>query len=131
MLKRGRAGQNWSLEVIIALSVFLVIFILATAFMYYLPRDSSFELQSDLRYVFSALETEVSLQKDGVIDDTVLQDLTMLSCDDIRSLLQVTGAVCIHLESLDGNLVQLDDGSFGVGCDDISFSNGFACGVRP
>ena len=37
----GKYAQNWSLEIIIAISVFLVVFIMVSTFLFYSPEDSS------------------------------------------------------------------------------------------
>jgi hypothetical protein len=128
MLKRGRRAQNWSIEVIIALGIFIVIFVLASAFMYYLPSDRASEFKSDTRQILTTLENDVQLVEDNVIDEDELNELAAMSCDELRDLLQITGEVCIHFESLDGSAIQLDNGGFVIGCGNISIVDGVLCG---
>jgi hypothetical protein len=128
MLKRGRRAQNWSIEVIIALSIFIVIFVLASAFMFYLPSDRASEFKSDTRQILTTLENDVELLEDNIIDEDELNKLSAMSCDELRDLLQITGQVCIHFESLDGSAIRLDDGGFVIGCGDISIVDGILCG---
>jgi hypothetical protein len=128
MHKRGRRAQNWSIEVIIALSIFVVIFVLASAFMFYLPTERSQEFRSDTRQILTTLENDVELIDSAVINEDELNELSAMSCDELRDLLQITGQVCIHFETLDGTAIRLDNGGFVIGCGDISIVDGILCG---
>lgn len=122
----GKKSQNWSLEVIIALSIFLVIFVLVSVFLYYIPEDRTIGLELKSQRVISTLENDVLLE-DGQVMDEGLVELSGYTCEDFKDLFAVAGDVCIHFEDLDGYLIEVE-GKTGFGCEGITFENGQVCG---
>jgi hypothetical protein len=122
MFKRG---QNWSLEIMIALSVFIVIFVLTSVFMFYLPAQRANEFGSDTQQILGSLETDVGLYQGNVVDSDVARELDDVSCDELRDLLKISGEVCVHFEALDGSIIPLENGKLGFGCSGITFGSYF------
>jgi hypothetical protein len=124
----SKKAQNWSLEVIIALSVFLVIFVLVSVFMFYVPTDRSSDLRSSTNNVVSTLENNLLIEN-GAVKTDGLTTLSNYSCSDLQDLFAISGEVCISFEDLDGNVIYVDNKT-GIGCPGINFSNGKVCGER-
>ena len=99
MVGVSRKAQNWSLEVIIALSVFLVIFVLVSVFLFYIPEDPTRDLQFQSQKVGSTLENDILVDDDVVIVDNI-EELTGYSCDELKDLFAISSDVCIHFEDL-------------------------------
>ena len=132
MVQKGSRGQNWSLEILISLGVFILIFVLALVFMFLMPQDPASRLQRQSSRVLGSLEREVGLLDSGNINRNVLTSLEFMTCDEIKDLLVISADVCIHFESIEGVILHIGD-NLGVGCPDITFDgdSGMVCGVSP
>jgi hypothetical protein len=121
-MKKGKA-QNWSLEATIVLAIFIVIFVLSFSYLTFLPKSDSEVLRQDSQQIISVLKNSLGLIKDSDVDDEVLKEIDELNSSELAELLGVSGDVCIILTDVDGNVITLEDGSFGVG-----FNNSLVCG---
>ena len=130
MIGVGRRAQSWSLEIIIALSVFLVIFVLISVFMFYSPEDSTRALDLESKRIMASLENDY-LVESGTISQDGLDELTSMSCEELQDFLAASGEICIHFEDLDGSLIWVN-GKTGIGCPGVRLNdNGsMLCGVE-
>lgn len=128
MRKKGSRGQNWSLEILIALGVFIVVFVIASLFMFYIPSDPARNIKRQSDTVMDSLEKDVGLIESGEINTFILTQLEFMSCEELRDFFAISGVMCLHFESLNGSVIPVGN-KIGVGCDDITFQDGSLCGV--
>ena len=120
MVKVGKRAQNWSLEIIIALSVFLVIFVMISVFLFYSPENSARDLDLEAQKMMSTLENDL-LVDGNEIKSSGLNELSSYDCEQLQDLFSAKGEVCIHFEDLDGSLIEVN-GKTSIGCEGIKLN---------
>lgn len=110
-----KRGQNWSIEAIVVLMIFMVLLILSFFSLTFLPKGKSEDLVVASEKIDAMLEGDVGLVKDYKVDSEVLNDLNDLDSEELAEFFGVSGDVCISFKTLEGNRIRLDDGDSGLG----------------
>lgn len=118
-----KKGQNWSLELIIVISVFTIIVILSFFYMSFLQQEDTSNVMRSSDRIMSSVENDVRLIRNNEIDSFTLSDLEGKSSEELAELFGVSGDVCISFRDLDGNLIVLNNGNLTIGANDD-----FVCG---
>ena len=119
LLKRG---QNWSIEMLISIGIFITILILTFVYIEKIPSTNDVrELDYKSKYAIASLKDDLKIvNSDNEVDVDVLDKYLD---SDLGEVIGIPGTVCINFESLDGDeVIQLDDLSYGIGVD-----NNFTC----
>jgi hypothetical protein len=65
---------------------------------------------------------------DKVIDEDEFQELSGMSCEEIKALLGTDRNVCIYLKDLDGNMIVAGDHIASFGCPGLFVEGSKVCG---
>lgn len=128
----GRKGQNWSLEVIVALSLFLIVFS-GLFLLFGSGTDSGIaQLQSRAERFLSSIITsqsdETGLGRRNVVDSDRLLELSTKDFDVLQEELGIYEDFCIIIETADGRIKTIG-GKRGIGSERIEI-DGFPCGAK-
>lgn len=94
----------------------MVVFVLLTTLTYYTPANSEASgFVFDSASVFSSLEQDIGLLDGNRVDEVVLRDIDDMTPEEIAEFFNLPGDVCINFESLEGEVILLDNGGVGVG----------------
>jgi len=132
--KRGQ-GQSWSLDIILAFVVFVLIIGIFYALLSNNRKSSAEDLTLESNTVVSNLDSSngqnsvLTIIQKGSIDDSRLQSLYNTSYSDVKKQFGVKGEFCIYIIDQYGNLVTIDNGA---GSQIGSFGNGnFSINGKP
>jgi len=129
---QSRKSQAWSVDVILAVVIFMGSF-----FLYYTIANSSpgtevAGLKADANSVIKQVSNEgntLSVVSKQEINMTKIGELKNLNYDELKSQLRVEGDFCIYIEDEKGNLVMINDSYRGVGSPNINIS-GVPCSQK-
>lgn len=129
---QSRKSQAWSVDVILAVVIFMGSF-----FLYYAiaNSDSGSEvagLKADANSIIKQVSNEgstLSIVSEQEINVTKIGELKNLNYDELKSQLRVEGDFCIYIEDEKGNLVMINDSYRGVGSQNINIS-GVPCSQK-
>ena len=114
----GKKGQHWSIELMLALGVFAIVFVFLSVLTFYSPQSTEVsDLTFDSRIVFTSLERDVGLLRGNVVNSPVLRELQTMDPDELAAFFNIDGDVCITFQTLEGETIILDDGKYGIGLD--------------
>lgn len=108
-----RGGQVWSIDLIIA----VVIFLLAISIFYFFTNsrisNNQSKLEIESRIVADKLtgDENVSVMNGTVIDEERLTQLAQLSYDDLKQKLGIRGDFCILLYDQDKHVILINNGT--------------------
>jgi hypothetical protein len=133
--KRGR-GQSWSLDIILAFVVFVLVIGIFYALLGNNKEDKTEDLTIESKTVISNLDSSngqnnnLTIITDGEISDEELVILYESDYDQVKKELGIRGEFCVYLVDQYGNLVTTETaagqvGSFGSSDFDV---NGKPCG---
>jgi len=135
MFKKRGQGQSWSLDIILAFVVFVLIIGIFYALLSNNKGDKTQDLTLESNTVVSNLDSSngqsstLTIIDKGSIDDIKLQSLYGSSYSDLKRQFGIRGDFCIYIIDQYGNLVTIDDGS---GSQKGSFGNGnFSINGKP
>lgn len=136
----NRKGQTWSLDLVLAVVLFILVVSLFYAFLIKDPSNNANRLQGGASSIIYLLNGDTSTEEslivlqNGVVNDTKLIDLYNNDVDTLRSLFGVSGNFCIFIQDSDGNLIPIviDEvtGKYklGVGDSDLTLTGTTSCG---
>jgi len=123
--KKG-GGQTWSLDLILAAGIFILVLI---AFYAIFSNDSSGNSQKDLEKsaeeIIISLDANSGKQKsavvvDGKIDENKLTELSQEDYQELKRILGVSDDFCIYIEDENGRIIPINGTFVGVGGDSIT-----------
>lgn len=127
-----RKSQAWSVDVILAVVIFMGAF-----FLYYAIANSSSSsdvtaLKADASSVIKQVSNEgdpLSIVSKQEINITKVSELKDMNYDELKSQFRVEGNFCIYIEDEQGNLVMINNSYRGVGSPNINIS-GVPCSQK-
>lgn len=127
-----RKSQAWSVDVILAVVIFMGAF-----FLYYAIANSSSSsdvtaLKADASSVIKQVSNEgdpLSIVSKQEINITKVSELKDMNYDELKSQFRVEGNFCIYIEDEKGNLVMINNSYRGVGSPNINIS-GVPCSQK-
>jgi hypothetical protein len=128
MFKKRGQGQSWSLDIILAFVVFVLIIGIFYALVNNNKKDTTQDLTLESNTIVSSLDSangqtsnNLTIIDSGVVDDAKLSELYGSDYNAIKRQLGVKGEFCIYLIDQNGMLVAVENsagqelGSFGNG----------------
>ena len=134
-----KKGQTWSVDILLAVFVFMLIFILFLGIVgTMMSRQQELRLseQSEFISALAASEKDFAFIKDNKIDNEQIRRLLTIQKqtngrEEIRKLFEAKNEFCIYFEDSNGDLVPMDDGAGnlfnGIG-DNATKINDIPCG---
>ena len=125
-------GQTWSLDLILAVGIFILFII---AFYVILSGQSDEDVQEELEDTASDIvirldaeagPSKAGIIKDGKINETKLAELSEEDYEDLKQILGISNDFCIFLEDENGRLIPINGSKMGVGGSEITI-NGRPC----
>jgi len=125
MFKKRGHGQSWSMDIILAFVVFVLIVGIFYALLSNNKKDKTTELALESRTVVSSLDlangqdNALTIINRGSVDQDRLEDLYDADYLDLKRQLGIRGDFCIYIIDQYGNLITVKDslgndlGSFG------------------
>jgi hypothetical protein len=126
MFKKRGHGQSWSLDIILAFVVFVLIVGIFYALMSNNKKDKTQDLVLESTTIASNLDanngqtSSLTIIEGGTVDTTRLEDLYGLDYDTLKRQLGIKGEFCIYIIDQNGMLVAINTSNGPVG----SFGNG-------
>lgn len=121
----NKKSQSWSVDIILAVIVFMVAFFVFYALLESDPQAKVSDLKEEASIVIEQVADEESPLKavdKGAIDVDELNKLKSLPYDDLKRRLRTEGDFCIYIEDENGNLVKIG-GTKSVGSPDIKIKD--------
>jgi biopolymer transport protein ExbD len=136
-LKRGvkmKKAQTWSLDVMIAILIFIVVVI---SFFYIINSSSQQKDTEKLkeeaesipeRIISSESEDNETAVEEKIVSDEKLMELvekskTKEGYEELKRELGIEGEVHIHFEDEDGNIIYINDTSPGIGSREVNITD--------
>ena len=129
---QNRKSQAWSVDVILAVVIFMGSFFIYYALANSSPDSEVAGLKADANSGIKQVSNEgnpLSVVSQQEINITKIGELKNLNYDDLKSQLRVDGYVCIYIEDEKGNLVMINESYRGVGSQNINIS-GVPCSQK-
>ena len=125
-------SQAWSLDVILAVVIFIGAF-----FLYYVlvsdnPASKTSGLRDDATLIIKQVATDtggISVVDNRELNETRLGHLKNMNYDELKSILRSEGNFCIYIEDEKGNIVLINNSYRGIGSSDINIS-GIPCSQK-
>ncbi len=105
-----KKSQNWSIEVILALGLFMILFVTMVTLLLIQPAGSPLATQTSAdtvsRFLFSDGfdSRQSSVIRNNVIDRSRLEELRTQTYDDLKNTLGLDDDFCIIIEDSHGNI---------------------------
>jgi Tfp pilus assembly protein PilO len=123
MFKKRGQGQSWSLDIILAFVIFVLIIGIFYALLSHNKGDKTQDLTLESSTVTSNLEqsnaqaSNLTVIDNGKIEKTKLETLYKSDYESLKKQLGIRGEFCIYVVDQFGNIVTTEDGkgSFGNG----------------
>ena len=131
MAKLNSKAQSWSIDIIIAVLVFIGAFFVVYALLNSSPEAKTNSLKDEASIIVKKVTSDGSLKIiDGnEINESKLNELKNLPYDELKRILAIEGDFCIYFEDDKGNLVLIDNSYKGVGSQNIVIG-GTPCSQR-
>lgn len=110
-----KKGQNWSIEGMIAITIFVSVVIISLLMINRIPSNNSKELTSNSEELRIKIENDLGIIEDYEIDEDRLEELRTLSGEELGEQVGLPGSVCISFRTLNGTPIALEDSSIGIG----------------
>lgn len=118
---KTKLGQNWSLDLIIGVIVFVMVIAVFYAILNTETESDFKKVQEDAQVAVAKISmsgessTKINLIKEGVIDKNTYDELCEETYDEVRTLLAIESEFCIYLEDFDGSMILCENGRAGIG----------------
>lgn len=102
-----RSGQVWSIEMIVAASVFIVVFVFVLVLVTFSEGDSYRELQAETVTLATTVATDeqYGFVEGGSVDKEKFAELAQMNYSKLKRELGMGSDFCIFIEDSKGNLV--------------------------
>ena len=139
MVRVGKKGQTWSVDLIIAVIVFIAVVASFYAFLSSSGReDQAVVLQDTAKTIGRQLNCDVATESGtcfvskGRINEQELDTLSGLDYDALKDQLGIEDDFCIYIKDIDGNLVPIPNTGAGqnlsgLGSNTLILSSGIRC----
>jgi hypothetical protein len=121
-----RKSQVWSIETFIAVGIFFMAIVFFFVLINMNNGSDNFEKESE--GVAKRVEGS-DIFKDGMLTDDELNNLSSLSCAELKSLFSSKDNICIYLKDGSGNYINITGKeTLGIGCPGFNVSGVHGCG---
>ena len=132
MLNLNRKSQAWSIDVILAVVIFISAF-----FVYYVlvssnPAGKAAPLKDDAVSIIKQVSSDSSglrVVDNRELNESRLGGLKNLNYDELKSMFRTEGDFCIYIEDGQGNIVLINNSYRAIGSSNINLS-GVPCSQK-
>lgn len=120
-----KKSQSWSIDIILAVVVFMAAFFLFYALLSGDSESKVKALKKDASVVIAQVSsdgTPVNFVYNQQINTTRMNELKNLSYEELRRALRIEGDFCIYLEDEKGYIIVLNNSYKGIGSGNINIS---------
>ncbi|MEM4637841.1 MAG: hypothetical protein QXK76_02320 [Candidatus Woesearchaeota archaeon] len=116
MMKKRGIGQSWSLDIILAIVIFMLIIGIFYALLNNNKKSNIYDIQIEANIIANSLDSGSGTQSDltiinnGIIDNTKLEELYGKSYDEIKKKFGLKGDFCIYIVDQYGNIISVNSG---------------------
>lgn len=122
-----KRAQIWSLDLMVAVGIFIVVIITFFYIINQLSKTNKFlELTTEGKIISDVLissepEEDLSTVVENIVKEEKLMELANKNYDDLKRELGIKGDFYIHFEDEDGNIIYIDDeeGIVGIGSGEV------------
>lgn len=111
----SKKGQNWSIEAMISIAIFVVVVIVSLILINYIPSSDSKELADSSEKILISVENDLGLVKNYEVVKSTLDDYEGKTSSELAEELGVDGDVCITFQTLNGTIITLPNSKNGIG----------------
>ena len=125
MVKINAKAQTWSVDIILAVIVFMGAFFIFYALLYENSSTKASDLKEEALIVIkqvSSGDSSLRILNKNEINITKINELKNLSYEELKQRLRVEGDFCIYVEDENGNIVLLNNSYKGIGSSSINIS---------
>ena len=125
MIKINPKAQTWSVDIILAVIVFMGAFFIFYTLLYGNSSTKASNLNEEASIVIkqvSSGDSSLRILNKNEINITKINELKNLSYDELKQRLRVEGDFCIYVEDENGNIVLLNNSYKGIGSSSINIS---------
>lgn len=126
----SKKAQSWSVDIMLAVVLFIGAFMLFYGFIYSDSGDSAVQLNKEASVIINQVssdESPMTVVDGNELNLSKIAELRNISYDELKRMLRAEKDFCIYFEDESGNIVQINDSYSGVGSPDINVS-GTPCG---
>ena len=121
-----KKSQSWSIDIILAVVVFMGAFFLFYALLSEGPESKAKNLKNDASVIIKQVSSEgapVNFLYKQQVNASRMNELKNLSYDELKRILNIEGDFCIYLEDENGDIIILNNSYKGIGSGNINISN--------
>lgn len=118
-------AQSWSIDIIIAVVLFIGAFFAFFAFLNQNSNSKAGDLQQDASTIIKQVGAEKSplnIIENNALNITKMNQLKNISYEELKQMLRVQGDFCIYIEDEQGHIVLVNNSYKGIGSPDINIS---------
>ena len=126
MIAISKKSQSWSIDIILAVVVFMGAFFLFYALLSGNPESKAKSLRNDASIVIKQVSSEgvpINFVYKQQVNASRMNELKNLSYDELKGMLRIEGDFCIYLEDEKGHIIILNNSYKGIGSPNINISN--------
>ena len=119
-------AQSWSVDIILAVIIFMAAFFLFYVLLKPDQRADVRNLEKEASKVVEEVTAQDALIRiidSNQINESKLAELKNLSYEELKRRLRVEGDICIYFEDEKGNLILINNSYVGIGSAKINLSN--------
>ena len=122
--KRGKKAQTWSLEVFMAIMVFLIATVMFYSIIYTTPNNK--ELSKEAGLITKSISSN-ELFEDGLLTEDEAQTLAEKNCEELKQYFNTNKKICVYIKNQKGEIVPLSPEVKVAGCPGIDIGD-IKCG---
>lgn len=125
MTKIKSNAQSWSIDIILAVIVFIGAFFIFYAVINANPNTRAGSLKKEAVIVIKQFGSEDALIRvvdNNEVNESRLNELKNLSYDELKRRLRIEGDFCLYIEDDKGNLILINNSYKGIGSSNINLS---------
>ncbi len=125
MINIKSKAQTWSVDVILAVIIFMGAFFIFYALLYGNSNTEAGSLKEDASIVIkqvSSGDSSLKILNKNELNISKANELKNLSYEELKQRLRVEGDFCIYIEDENGNLVLINNSYKGIGSSSINIS---------
>ena len=120
-----KKSQSWSIDIILAVIVFMGSFFLFYALLSEGPEEKAKSLRNDASIVMKQVSSEgvpLNFLYRQQVNASRMNELKNLSYDELKRMLRIEGDFCIYLEDEVGYVIVINNSYKGIGSPNINIS---------
>ena len=125
-------GQSWSIDIALAVVIFIGAFFAFYGLLYSNPNEKTKALKDEAATVIKQVASEdakLNVINMNEVNISKINQLKNISYDELKSMLRIEGDICLYFEDDKGNIILINESYRGVGSSIINLS-GVPCSQK-